>query len=241
MIICDMWDEHWCKSATQRVGEMAGPMNETIKAARAKGVFIIHAPSAVTEFYAGTVARERARNAVRAVPPDSPIAQKGLNSGWCALDPEREGQLPIDDSDGGGSCDGIKCEVRSPWSRQIEAIEIMEADALTDDGQETWNLLEARGIENVILAGVHLNMCVLGRPFGIRQLVRSGKNVALMRDMTDTMYNPDQSPRVDHFTGTDLMIKHVEANWCPSITSADITGKEAFRFPRDSRSESDSD
>ena len=34
-------------------------------------------------------------------------------------------------------------------------------------------------------------MCVLGRPFGIRQMVHLGKNVALMRDMTDTMYNPE--------------------------------------------------
>ena len=38
--------------------------------------------------------------------------------------------------------------------------------------------------------GVHLNMCVLGRPVGIRQMVNIGKNVVLMRDMTDTMYNP---------------------------------------------------
>lgn len=29
-------------------------------------------------------------------------------------------------------------------------------------------------------------MCVLGRPFGLRQLARLGKNVSLVRDMTDT-------------------------------------------------------
>src|SRR5881628_1679702 len=51
LIICDMWDDHWCKSAAKRVGELAGPMNEMIKTARAKGVFIIHAPSSVTAFY----------------------------------------------------------------------------------------------------------------------------------------------------------------------------------------------
>ena len=28
-----------------------------------------------------------------------------------------------------------------------------------------------RKIENVIILGVHLNMCVLGRPFAIRQMV----------------------------------------------------------------------
>ena len=49
LIICDMWDDHWCKSAARRVGEMAGPMNEVVKKARSKGVFIIHAPSSVVD------------------------------------------------------------------------------------------------------------------------------------------------------------------------------------------------
>ncbi|NOY00391.1 MAG: protein-signal peptide and transmembrane prediction, partial [Verrucomicrobia bacterium] len=40
LIICDMWDDHWCKSASRRVSEMAPALNETIKAARAKGIFI---------------------------------------------------------------------------------------------------------------------------------------------------------------------------------------------------------
>src|SRR5579862_5942304 len=45
LIVCDMWDTHWCKSASRRVAEMAGPLNEAVQQARAKGVFIIHAPS----------------------------------------------------------------------------------------------------------------------------------------------------------------------------------------------------
>ena len=65
------------------------------------------------------------------------------------------------------------------------------SDAISDSGVEIWNLLEERGINNVILLGVHTNMCVLGRPFGLRQMAKNGKNVVLMRDMTDTMYNPD--------------------------------------------------
>jgi hypothetical protein len=73
-------------------------------------------------------------------------------------------------------------------------------------------------------------MCVLGRPFGIRQMVRLGKNIALLRDLTDTMYNPDKDPKVNHFAGTELVIEHVEKFWCPSFTSADLTGHAAFRF-----------
>src|SRR5262245_61369068 len=51
LLICDMWDDHWCQSAAKRVVEMAGPLNEVVKTARSKGVFVIHAPSSVTAFY----------------------------------------------------------------------------------------------------------------------------------------------------------------------------------------------
>src|SRR6187401_3201898 len=40
IIVCDMWDDHWCKSAARRVTELAGPMNDMLKVARAKGIFV---------------------------------------------------------------------------------------------------------------------------------------------------------------------------------------------------------
>jgi nicotinamidase-related amidase len=233
LIICDMWDDHWCKSAARRVTELAAPMNEMIKQARAMGVFIIHAPSSVTAFYKDTPQRKRAQDAPFAPTPFPLVTAERWGTAWYWIDGKREGVLPIDDSDMGCSCEGQKCVIREAWTRENPAIEIADGDAITDNGQETWNLLAARGIENVILCGVHLNMCVLGRPFGIRQMVRLGKNVALMRDMTDTMYNPERPPGVSHFEGTDLMIAHVEKYWCPSFTSADITGKPPFRFKED--------
>jgi nicotinamidase-related amidase len=229
LIICDMWDDHWCKSAAKRVEEMAGPLNEVVKKARAQGVFIIHAPSSVTDFYKNTPQRKRAKDAPFAKTPVPLATEDRWGTKWCYPDPKREPALPIDDSDMGCDC-ADKCKIRDAWKRQIATIEIADGDAITDNGQETWNLLEARGIENVILCGVHLNMCVLGRPFGIRQMVYLGKNVVLMRDMTDTMYNPEKKPKVGHFTGTDLVIEHVEKCWCPSFTSSDLTGGVAFRF-----------
>lgn len=79
-------------------------------------------------------------------------------------------------------------------------------------------------------------MCVLGRSFAIRQLARLGKNVALMRDMTDSMYNPAMSPYVTHFRGTELVVEHIEKYWAPTFLSSDITGEPAFRFSEDDRS-----
>jgi nicotinamidase-related amidase len=234
IIICDMWDDHWCKNAAGRVAELAGPMNALVKKARAQGVFVIHAPSTCTDFYKDTPQRKRAQDAPFAKTPVPLSSEKRWGTCWCWPDKKREADLPIDDSDMGCDCKE-KCKIRDAWKRQIETIEIAKSDAITDDGQETFNLLAERKIDNVLIMGVHLNMCVLGRPFGIRQLKNLGKNVILVRDMTDTMYNPDMKPQVSHFEGTDLVIEHVEKYWCPSITSVDIVGGKPFRFKDDPR------
>src|SRR5690348_14774951 len=38
IVVCDMWDQHWCRGATDRVAEMAPRMNEVLKEARRRGV-----------------------------------------------------------------------------------------------------------------------------------------------------------------------------------------------------------
>ncbi len=126
----------------------------------------------------------------------------------------------------------------TPWKQQTDLIKIDDAaDFISDRGDEVWNILQHRGIKNVILTGVHTNMCVLGRPFGLRQMARNGKNVVLMRDMTDTMYNPKRWPYVSHFEGTRCVISHIERFVCPTITSDQIIGGKPFRFEGDSGNE----
>ena len=66
IIICDMWDKHWCQGATRRVGEIAPAMNRTVQAARAKGIFIIHSPSSCMDAYKDSPARKRALTRTRA-------------------------------------------------------------------------------------------------------------------------------------------------------------------------------
>jgi nicotinamidase-related amidase len=232
IIICDMWDKHWCPNSEARVGEMAGPMNTLIEQARKRGVFIIHAPSSVVDFYKDTPQRKRAQSASFAKTPIALSTAQRWGTAWCWPDPQREPTLPIDDSDMGCDCKE-KYEPGAVWKRQIKTLRIDPADAITDNAQETWNLLHARGIDNVILMGVHLNMCVLGRPFGIRQMVKLGKNVVLVRDFTDCMYNPRMRPYVSHFAGNRLMVEYVEKYWCPTITSTTLTGKPEFRFKSD--------
>ena len=229
IIICDMWDKHWCQGATRRVGEIAPAMNRTVEAARAKGIFIIHSPSSCMEAYKGHPARKRAQEAPKASNLPADIA------GWCRKIPSEErGVYPINQDDGGCD-DGPQCPQGSPWRSQIAAIKIHDEDAISDSGVEIWNLLEVRGINNIMLMGVHTNMCVLGRPFGLRQLVLHKKNALLIRDMTDTMYNSRMWPYVSHFEGTNRIVGHIEKFVAPTITSTDLTGQPAFRFKADDR------
>ena len=220
VVVCDIWDKHHCPDATERVGEMAPRMNEVLKAARAKGMLIIHCPSDTMDFYKDHPGRKLAQAAPK-------VETKVRLEGWCAVDGAKEPPLPIDDSDGG--CDGSPDSPSyKAWTRQHPALEIMEGDAITDSA-EAFYLMRQHGITNVLIMGVHINMCVLG-PFAIRQMVTQGQNVLLMRDMTDSMYNHRKRPWVSHFRGTELVVEHIEQYWCPSVTSADFLGGEPFRF-----------
>ncbi|TWU50888.1 Isochorismatase family protein [Rubripirellula tenax] len=231
IVVCDMWDQHWCRGATDRVAEMAPRMNQVIQRAREQGVLIIHCPSACLDFYKGTPMRQRAIDAAQSAKDDPSLQSKTPLQGWCWLDPVREPSLPIDDTDGGCDCDPT-CQQHEAWTRQIETIRIDPSDAITDS-DEAFYLMKQRGIKNVIVMGVHLNMCVLGRPFSIRQMVQQGQNVVLVRDLTDTMYNSRKSPYVSHFDGTRLVTQHVERYWCPTITSTDVDGGPEFHFAAD--------
>ena len=237
IIICDMWDDHTCKAAAQRVVEMVPTMNRMVSAARETSVSIIHAPSGTMSFYDETSQR---RSAIEASFTESPVEIK-----WNYWDSEREGEplsfirnsgcgcikpCPgwVNDDEGLRQWKGGKV----PWTRQIETIEIASEDTISDDGQEVYNLMQERGIDNVILMGVHTNICVSGRPFGLRQMVYHGKNVVLCRDLTDSFFQPT-SPEFNHFRGTDLIIEHIEKHLCPTITSIAFTRQTEFRFRED--------
>ena len=113
-----------------------------------------------------------------------------------------------------------------PWTRQHPAIEIdQKKDGITDNGQEVWNFLNEKSIKNVIVMGVHTNMCVLGAARSRSSHGRPRNETMLVRDLTDAMYNPARSPYVSHAEGTRLVIEYIEKFWCPTIASEDLVGR----------------
>ena len=215
VIAIDMWAEHPCKRAMARAAELAVPMNAVLAAARARGVTIIHAPSGGIGFYEDPKYRARIAAAPRVKEPFKIEA-------WRYLDAKRERALPIDDSDGG-------CDDPVPPDRSVKidrhihpVIDVVAGDVVSASGSEIYRLFKHEGIENVVVMGIHTNMCVLGRPFGIRNLVDLGFNVVLARDLTDGLYDPRDRPYVSHEQGVQLIVEHIERYWCPTILGYDL-------------------
>jgi nicotinamidase-related amidase len=218
IIICDMWDTHTCSLSAQRVAVMAPRMNQVVSAARSLGVMVIHAPSDTMKFYEGTPWRRRMQQAP-AAPSPTPILAR------CPREPLESRNFPIDDIEGG--CDDPIVKKWSgppyPWTREHPAIDIVGFDGVSESGLEVYNFCKQEGITNIALMGVHTNICILNRSFGIRQMTRLGFQVVLVRDLTDAMYDPRKRPFVSHARGTELVIEHIETMWCPSIVSDDLT------------------
>jgi len=218
IIICDMWDTHTCAMSAQRVALMAPRMNQVVSAARSLGVMIIHAPSDTMKYYEGTPWRERMRNAPQAASPFPILAR-------CPRVPEEERNFPIDDSV--SACDDPVPNTFEgppyPWTRENPAIDIVGFDGVSDSGQEIYNFCKQEGIDKVVLMGVHANICILNRGFGVRQMTRLGFEVVVARDLVDAMYDPRTRPFVSHARGTELVIEHIETMWCPTILGEDLT------------------
>jgi nicotinamidase-related amidase len=205
VIVCDMWDKHWCGGATGRVNGLVLRMEPFLEAARKRGIQIIHAPSETMSFYQDAPQR-KLMLALPKIELPVPLA---------LADPP----LPIDDK--GGGCD-TPDHFYKAWTREHPGLRIDASDVISDNGAEIYAFLRQRGVRNLLLMGVHTNMCVLNRSFAIKKMTALGIRCILVRDLTDAMYNPEDAPHVSHDAGTQLVIEYIEKFWCPSTTSAGL-------------------
>jgi nicotinamidase-related amidase len=205
VLICDMWDKHWCSGATERVNGLVVKMAPFLESARKRGIQIIHAPSETMAFYQDAPQRKRILAIARIEPP-IPLSMP---------DPA----LPIDDKRGG--CD-TPDQFYKAWTREHPGLRIDASDVISDSGTEIYSFLRDRDIRTLLVMGVHANMCVLNRAFAIKRMTALGIHCVLVRDLTDAMYNPQDPPHVSHDAGTQLVIEYIEKYWCPTTTSADL-------------------
>lgn len=203
LLICDMWDNHWCTGAARRVGELVKVMAPVIDRSRDAGIQIIHAPSDVMDFYKDYPQRRRMLA----------LAQVSLPVECNLTDPP----LPVENG-----CDTSADKFFKAWKREHAGLTIGPDDAISDKGSEIYALLKQKGIGNLLVMGVHTNVCILKRTFAIRQMSKWGIRCMLVRDLTDTMYDPKTPPYVAHEKGTELVVEHIEKYWCPTTLSSEL-------------------
>ena len=213
LIIVDMWDENWSIGANRRVDVLADKINATAMRARDKGILIVHAPSDTMDFYEGTEARKRFLSL------DAPSAEQILEPIVIEDYPQ-----PVDFSDGGSDTIDNYPPHTKTWRRQTEKIFIDHSRDLLmgEEGNRLYAHLTSRGINFLVYAGVHTNMCILNRNFALKAMLRRGFKTALIRDHTDALYNPAKPPYVSQAEGTALVIGYIEKFYCPTIDSSQI-------------------
>lgn len=208
-VLCDVWDRHWCPTARRRLDTMVPTMNRVVAALRGRGAVIVHAPSETIGHYAGHPARNRVLDHIRELPaPEAPA-------------PIDVPELPVHVGATDGCDASLAARPRQVWTRQHPGISIDERqDLISDDGAELARVFRRRDITTVLILGVHTNMCILHRSFGVKALLGYGFQPLLVRDLTDAMYDPADPPYVSHADGTGLVVEYIEKFLCGTITSA---------------------
>lgn len=220
LVLCDVWDRHTCRGAEERLEQLIPRMQQIVPAIRERGALIVHAPSDTRDYemlYGDTPARRRVFDCPPVVPPaelphDDPPLPINQVDPCCDTEPDAQHPSPWP-----------KEWRRPPATRQHPGIEIdQQRDVISYRGAELWPFYQHRGIKLVLLMGVHTNFCILNRTFAIKQMVRWGMPVALLRDVTDSLYNPAMPPYVSHETATQLVVEYIEKFWCPTLHSDDL-------------------
>jgi hypothetical protein len=86
-----------------------------------------------------------------------------------------------------------------------------------------YDVVVAKGLSSLIYAGVHENMCIMGRPFAIEQAYAWGifEHIAVVRELVDVMYTPADPPYVPHAEGVALQTGYIERFWGQSVSMYD--------------------
>jgi len=204
IVVVDMWNFHWCKTAATRVAAMVPRMNHSLDVARQLGIQIFLCPTDVADSYVGMPQREIAVAAPRhPLPEPIEIPSPQTRGGDCMCGP------------------GIVCQGNHGWDAMPSELNICDNDLIAKGTEELYSLCKERGITDLLYMGLHTNMCLLGKPVGMMPMMRTGINCFLARDLNDacTEYDPARGYTPDD--GTAEVIEQIEQNLAPTIDLVD--------------------
>ncbi|MEO6035191.1 MAG: hypothetical protein ABIQ35_08055 [Verrucomicrobiota bacterium] len=80
---------------------------------------------------------------------------------------------PVPDA-GGRSCGREPCAVNYGWEGMHPALRIAEADLIPDTQAEVYAICKQRGLTHLIYIGFHTQVCLLGKPMGLKAMKSAG-------------------------------------------------------------------
>lgn len=200
VVAVDVWNFHWCKTATMRVDAIVPRMNKALQAARDLGMTVLLCPSDVVDNYVGTPQRE----AVFALPR---IPVPVVTNVTCP---------PVPDA-GGCACGRERCAVNYGWDGMHPALRLGEADLMPDSQAEVYAICQQRGLTHLIYVGFHTQVCLLGKPMGLKAMKSAGLRCVLARDMTDAHPGYDPARNFTPDLNTEQVVEHFEKHLAPTV------------------------
>ena len=128
VVAVDVWNWHWCKTATMRVDAIVPRLNKALDAARSMGMTVMLCPSDVVDNYAGFPQRE----AIFVLPT---VEVPNLVDVTCPPAPDA----------GGCACGRERCGVNFGWDGMHPAFKIGENDLMPDTQEEVYAVCRRNG------------------------------------------------------------------------------------------------
>jgi hypothetical protein len=201
VIAVDVWNYHWCKTATMRVDAFVPRMNKALDAARSLGMTVMLCPSDVVDNYVGYPQRE----VIFALPK---VTVPNVVNVTCP---------PVPDA-GGCACGRERCAVNFGWDGMHPGLRIAETDLMPDTQAEVYAICQQRGLTHLIYVGFHTQVCLLGKPMGLKAMKSAGLQCVLARDMTDAHPGYDPARNFTPDLNTEQVIEHFEKHLAPTIS-----------------------
>jgi hypothetical protein len=204
VIAVDVWNFHWCKTAAMRIDAIVPRLNEALAGARALGMTVMLCPSDVVDNYVGYPQRE----SVLALPKyPVPVV---VNVTY-----------PPASLAGGCACGRERCGVTYGWDAMHPDLRIADADLMPNTQAEVYAICKKYGLTHLIYVGFHTEVCLLGKPTGLRAMKSAGLHCLLARDMTDAHPCYDQARNLAPDLNTGRVVAFFEKYLAPTISFQD--------------------
>lgn len=214
IIVVDMWDNHYCKSALSSVVELAPSMNLFLTRVRSFGASVIHVPSNVHHFYSKYPQRLKVLQMHKEY-----MSKRKIKISRKTYRPKE--RQPLELGKERGCLDKPTPKVSIVWRRQTKVLYISEKDfIMRSNREELLAILHSQKLNNIVYVGVAANVCVLKRSFGIVSMSEAGfgkHNMAICRDLTDVMYNPELAPFVSLKEALQIQLDFIEKFYASSL------------------------